>query len=187
MIAAEGLTKRYGPTTAVDDLSFEVHSGQVTGFLGPNGAGKSTTLRMVLGLDRPDSGTVTVDGQHYGALRRPLYDVGAMLEGKAVRGVRRAEDEARAFLVDVTDGNLPVPGSALVDFTGTTTSCVAATPMAAPGFSVTPWSNGFFAQNFFYGNVNWGGDGWQDLFIPATTSVYRVRMNVGGNRLGYMH
>jgi ABC-2 type transport system ATP-binding protein len=96
MITAEGLTKRYGPTTAVDDLSFEVHSGKVTGFLGPNGAGKSTTSRMVLGLDRPDSGMVTVDGQHYGALRRPLYDVGAMLEGKAVHPGRSAADHLLA-------------------------------------------------------------------------------------------
>ena len=92
MIAADRLTKRYGPTVAVDDLSFEVHSGKVTGFLGPNGAGKSTTLRMVLGLDRPDSGTVTVDGQAYDALRRPLYDVGAMLEGKAIHPGRSAAD-----------------------------------------------------------------------------------------------
>ena len=92
MIAAERLTKRYGPTTAVDDLSFEVRPGKVTGFLGPNGAGKSTTLRMIVGLDAPDSGTVTLDGQAYDTLRRPLFEVGAMLEGKAVHPGRRAAD-----------------------------------------------------------------------------------------------
>jgi ABC-2 type transport system ATP-binding protein len=92
MIAAERLTKRYGPTVAVDDLSFEVRPGKVTGFLGPNGAGKSTTLRMILALDAPDSGAVTLDGQAYDALRRPLYDVGAMLEGKAIHPGRSAAD-----------------------------------------------------------------------------------------------
>jgi len=92
MITADRLTKRYGPTLAVDDLSFEVSPGKVTGFLGPNGAGKSTTLRMILALDAPDSGTVTLDGQAYDALRRPLYDVGAMLEGKAVHPGRSAAD-----------------------------------------------------------------------------------------------
>jgi ABC-2 type transport system ATP-binding protein len=92
MIAADRLTKRYGPTVAVDDLSFEVRPGKVTGFLGPNGAGKSTTLRMILALDAPDSGAVTLDGQAYDALRRPLYDVGAMLEGKAIHPGRSAAD-----------------------------------------------------------------------------------------------
>jgi ABC-2 type transport system ATP-binding protein len=77
---------------AVDDLSFEVRPGKVTGFLGPNGAGKSTTLRMILALDAPDSGAVTLDGQAYDALRRPLYDVGAMLEGKAIHPGRSAAD-----------------------------------------------------------------------------------------------
>jgi len=67
MIEANGLTKRYGPTLAVDDLSFTVPAGQVTGFLGPNGAGKSTTMRMILGLDRPTSGAVTVNGRPYTA------------------------------------------------------------------------------------------------------------------------
>jgi ABC-2 type transport system ATP-binding protein len=92
MIAAERLTKRYGPTTAVDDLSFEIRPGKVTGFLGPNGAGKSTTLRMIVGLDAPDSGTVTLDGHAYDTLRRPLFEVGAMLEGRAVHPGRRAAD-----------------------------------------------------------------------------------------------
>src|SRR6266705_2974625 len=71
MIEAAGLSKRYGPTLAVDDLSFTVPPGQVTGFLGPNGAGKSTTMRLILGLDAPSSGSVTVSGRPYAALQRP--------------------------------------------------------------------------------------------------------------------
>lgn len=90
MIEANGLTKRYGATLAVDDLSFTVPAGQVTGFLGPNGAGKSTTMRMILGLDRPTSGSVTVNGRPYTDNRRPLVEVGALLEAKAVHGGRSA-------------------------------------------------------------------------------------------------
>lgn len=90
MIEARGLSKRYGSTLAVDDLSFEVLPGQVTGFLGPNGAGKSTTLRMVLGLDAPSGGSVTIDGRPYSTLRRPLFEVGAMLEAKAIHEGRTA-------------------------------------------------------------------------------------------------
>jgi ABC-2 type transport system ATP-binding protein len=90
MIEARGLTKRYGSTLAVDNLSFEVLPGRVTGFLGPNGAGKSTTLRMVLGLDSPTSGTVTIDGRPYPSLHRPLFEVGAMLEAKAIHEGRSA-------------------------------------------------------------------------------------------------
>jgi ABC-2 type transport system ATP-binding protein len=90
MIEAMGLTKRYGHTTAVDDLSFTVQPGQVTGFLGPNGAGKSTTMRLILGLDRPSKGTVTVNGSPYVKHRRPLTEVGALLEAKAVHGGRSA-------------------------------------------------------------------------------------------------
>jgi ABC-2 type transport system ATP-binding protein len=90
MIKARGLTKRYGSTLAVNDLSFEVMPGRVTGFLGPNGAGKSTTLRMVMGLDAPSGGTVTVDGRPYASLRRPLFEVGAMLEATAIHDGRTA-------------------------------------------------------------------------------------------------
>jgi ABC-2 type transport system ATP-binding protein len=90
MIEAMGLTKRYGHTTAVDDLSFTVQPGQVTGFLGPNGAGKSTTMRLILGLDRASKGTVTVNGSPYVKHRRPLTEVGALLEAKAVHGGRSA-------------------------------------------------------------------------------------------------
>ncbi|HXS24204.1 MAG TPA: ABC transporter ATP-binding protein [Gemmatimonadales bacterium] len=90
MIEASGLSKRYGATMAVDNLSFSVPPGQVTGFLGPNGAGKSTTMRMVLGLDAPTSGSVTVNGQPYAAYRRPLFEVGALLDAKAFHGGRSA-------------------------------------------------------------------------------------------------
>ncbi|HZD72734.1 MAG TPA: ATP-binding cassette domain-containing protein [Actinomycetota bacterium] len=89
-IHAEGLTKRYGPTLAVDGLTFEVLPGRVTGFLGPNGAGKSTTMRLVLGLDAPSAGTVTVGGVAYARLRRPLFEVGATLESAAVHPGRSA-------------------------------------------------------------------------------------------------
>src|SRR5713101_2677540 len=92
MIEAIGLTKRYGATLAVDDLSFSVPPGQVTGFLGPNGAGKSTTMRLILGLDAPASGSVTVGGRHYAQYRRPLFEVGTLLEAKAFHGGRTARN-----------------------------------------------------------------------------------------------
>jgi ABC-2 type transport system ATP-binding protein len=90
MIEAIGLTKRYGATLAVDDLSFVVPAGQVTGFLGPNGAGKSTTMRLILGLDTPTSGSVTVNGRPYTTYRRPLLEVGALLEARTFHGGRSA-------------------------------------------------------------------------------------------------
>ena len=90
LIEARGLTKRYGTTVAVDDLSFDVRPGQVTGFLGPNGAGKSTTLRMILGLDTPTAGTVTIGGRPYNQHQRPLCEVGALLDAKAIHGGRSA-------------------------------------------------------------------------------------------------
>ena len=95
MIVAEGLSKRYGRTTAVDGLSFRVEAGQVTGFLGPNGAGKSTTMRMIVGLDAPSAGRVTVDGQPYAQLRFPLRHVGALLEAKAIHPGRSARNHLR--------------------------------------------------------------------------------------------
>jgi ABC-2 type transport system ATP-binding protein len=90
LIEARGLTKKYGTTVAVDDLSFDVLPGQVTGFLGPNGAGKSTTLRMILGLDTPTAGSVTIGGTPYNQHRRPLFEVGALLDAKAIHGGRSA-------------------------------------------------------------------------------------------------
>ncbi|MER5637665.1 ABC transporter ATP-binding protein [Kitasatospora sp. NPDC002227] len=92
MIELHELTKRYGETLAVDNLSFQVPQGVVTGFLGPNGAGKSTTMRMILDLDRPTSGRVTVDGKRYGQLSEPLKYIGALLEAKAVHPGRTAYD-----------------------------------------------------------------------------------------------
>jgi ABC-2 type transport system ATP-binding protein len=89
-IEISGLTKRYGDTCAVDDLSFTVEPGRVTGFLGPNGAGKSTTMRMVLGLDRPDAGSATIGGRRYAELRQPLCRVGALLEARALHPGRTA-------------------------------------------------------------------------------------------------
>ena len=83
MIEAHALTKRYGPVTAVDQLSFDVRPGVVTGFLGPNGSGKSTTMRLILGLDAADHGTVRVAGRGYHDLSFPLREVGALLETKA--------------------------------------------------------------------------------------------------------
>jgi ABC-2 type transport system ATP-binding protein len=97
VIEVRGLVKRYGGSTAVDDLSFDVRPGTVTGFLGPNGAGKSTTMRMMLGLDRPDAGTVTVGGQHYRDLRWPLREVGALLEARAFHPGRTARAHLTAL------------------------------------------------------------------------------------------
>jgi ABC-2 type transport system ATP-binding protein len=90
MIEVQDLTKRYGDKTAVDHLSFGVEAGRVTGFLGPNGAGKSTTMRLILGLDRPHSGTATIDGRRYAELAQPLRTVGALLEAKAMHSGRSA-------------------------------------------------------------------------------------------------
>ncbi|MFE0024517.1 ABC transporter ATP-binding protein [Amycolatopsis sp. NPDC059021] len=90
MITLRGLTKRYGEKTVVDDLTFSVPQGRVTGFLGPNGAGKSTTMRMTLGLDAPHAGEVLIDGKRYAELRHPLREVGALLEAKALHPGRSA-------------------------------------------------------------------------------------------------
>jgi ABC-2 type transport system ATP-binding protein len=92
LIEVRNLTKRFGTKVAVDDLSFTVEPGRVTGFLGPNGAGKSTTMRLILGLDRPQSGTATIDGKQYRDLRDPLRAVGALLEAKSVHNGRSARN-----------------------------------------------------------------------------------------------
>jgi ABC-2 type transport system ATP-binding protein len=97
MIEARELTKRYGDKTAVHDLSFTVRPGIVTGFLGPNGAGKSTTMRMILGLDAPTSGQVTVNGKLYRDHRAPLREVGAMLEARAIHTGRSARNHLLAM------------------------------------------------------------------------------------------
>jgi len=90
LLTIEGLTKRYKDVTAVDDLSFEVAPGRVTGFLGPNGAGKSTTMRIVLGLHHPTSGTARIDGVAYRKLPAPIHQVGALLDAGAVHPARTA-------------------------------------------------------------------------------------------------
>ncbi|WP_434812180.1 ABC transporter ATP-binding protein [Microbacterium sp. bgisy189] len=97
MIVAEHLTKRFGAKTAVSDVSFSVQPGKVTGFLGPNGAGKSTTMRMIVGLDRPTSGRVSIDGRDYRSLRSPLTEVGILLDAKAVHTGRSARNHLRAM------------------------------------------------------------------------------------------
>jgi ABC-2 type transport system ATP-binding protein len=101
MIEARSLTKRYGSTVAVSDLSFTIRPGLVTGFLGPNGAGKTTTMRMILGLDRPTGGKVTVGGVPYARLKWPMREVGALLDAKAVHGGRTA----RSYLLSLAQTN----------------------------------------------------------------------------------
>ncbi|MEU6482657.1 ATP-binding cassette domain-containing protein [Streptomyces sp. NPDC046887] len=115
VIHARELTKRYGRTTVVDDLSFEVRPGQVTGFLGPNGAGKSTTMRMMLGLTRPSAGEVLIDGRPYGALREPLRTIGALLDAKSFHSGRTA----RGHLLYLARSNR-IPGSRVAEVLGLT-------------------------------------------------------------------
>lgn len=97
MIEATNLTKRYGAKTAVNDISFSLQPGQVIGFLGPNGAGKSTTMRMLMGLDRPTSGSITVMGKPYAEHRNPLSVAGALLDAKGVHPGRSARSHLRAL------------------------------------------------------------------------------------------
>ena len=97
MIDVRGVTKRYGEKVAVDDLTFQVRPGIVTGFLGPNGAGKSTTMRLILGLDAPTSGELSVDGRTYRDLPAPLHEVGAMLEAHAIHTGRSAYNHLLAL------------------------------------------------------------------------------------------
>jgi ABC-2 type transport system ATP-binding protein len=97
MIEAAGLTKHYGDKVAVDDVSFTIAPGSVTGFLGPNGAGKSTTMRMIMGLDRPSAGSITVNGKPYANHRAPLREVGALLDAKAVHPGRSARSHLRSM------------------------------------------------------------------------------------------
>jgi len=109
MIEVDHLTRRYGATLAVDDLSFSVQPGRVTGFVGPNGAGKSTTLRLILGLDRPDRGTATIAGAPYATLVHPLRTVGALLDASGVHPGLRASDHLRwlARSNDVPETRIP--------------------------------------------------------------------------------
>ncbi|MFD8147548.1 ABC transporter ATP-binding protein [Streptomyces sp. NPDC059708] len=105
------LTKEYGPSRAVDHLTFDVLPGRVTGFLGPNGAGKSTTMRLLLGLDRPTSGTATIGGRRYRDLPDPLHRVGALLDAQAAHGGRTARDH---LLMLAAAGRLPASRVAAV-------------------------------------------------------------------------
>ena len=105
MIEAASLTKRYGDTTAVDGLSFRVEPGKITGFLGPNGAGKTTTMRMILGLDRPTAGTVTVNGRPFRQAAWPMREIGALLDARAVHGGRSAYSHLRCL---AQTNNLPL-------------------------------------------------------------------------------
>ncbi|MFG3419810.1 ATP-binding cassette domain-containing protein [Micromonospora sp. NPDC049460] len=97
MITLRGLTKRFGATTAVDNLTLDLAPGRVTGFLGPNGAGKSTTMRMIVGLDRPTAGEALIEGRRYATLRHPLREVGALLDAKAVHPGRNARNHLLAM------------------------------------------------------------------------------------------
>jgi ABC-2 type transport system ATP-binding protein len=97
MIEARNLSKRYGSTVAVNDLSFTVKPGIVTGFLGPNGSGKSTTMRMIIGLDHPNGGSASINGKPYASLKWPLREVGALLEAKALHPGRTARNHLRAL------------------------------------------------------------------------------------------
>jgi len=119
MIEAQGLTKRYGDKTAVDDISFTIPPGSVTGFLGPNGAGKSTTMRMIMGLDRPTHGTVTVNGKPYAKHRSPLSEVGALLDAKAVHPGRSARSHLRTMAA--THGISTRRVDEVIDMTGLST------------------------------------------------------------------
>jgi ABC-2 type transport system ATP-binding protein len=102
LIEARELTKRFGDKVAVNDLSFTVQPGRVTGFLGPNGAGKSTTMRLILGLDRPQHGTATIGGRRYSELRQPLHTVGALLEARSLHPGRSARNHL-LFLAQTQD------------------------------------------------------------------------------------
>jgi ABC-2 type transport system ATP-binding protein len=116
MIEARGLTKRYGGKAAVTDLSFTVKPGVVTGFLGPNGAGKSTTIRMILGLDAPTAGQVTVNGRRYAEHTAPLHEVGALLEARAVQTGRTAYQHLHALAATTGIGRRRV--SEVIELTG---------------------------------------------------------------------
>jgi ABC-2 type transport system ATP-binding protein len=118
MIEARGLKKRYGEKVAVDDLSFKVQPGIVTGFLGPNGAGKSTTMRMILGLDAPTAGTATIGGRRYADQPAPLREVGALLEARAIHTGRSARNHLLALAATTGIGRRRV--EEVIDLVGLT-------------------------------------------------------------------
>jgi ABC-2 type transport system ATP-binding protein len=116
MIEADNLTKDYGEKRAVDGLTFTVKPGHVTGFLGPNGSGKSTTMRLILGLDRPTAGDVTVNGKHYAEHAAPLHEVGALLEARSIHTGRSAYNHLLALAK--THGIPKRRTAELIDFVG---------------------------------------------------------------------
>ncbi|MBF4994547.1 ATP-binding cassette domain-containing protein [Arthrobacter gandavensis] len=116
MIEAHELSKRFGGKTAVDGVTFNVQPGKVTGFLGPNGAGKSTTMRLIVGLDHPSSGSVSVNGKPYARHRMPLHEVGALLEAKAAHPRRSAYNHLRALAA--TEGIPAARVNEVIDLTG---------------------------------------------------------------------
>jgi ABC-2 type transport system ATP-binding protein len=116
MIEARGLTKRYERTLAVDDLSFTVRPGLVTGFLGPNGAGKTTTMRLILGLDRPTAGTVTIDGRPHRHAASPMREVGALIDARAAHGGRSARNHL--LCLAQTNGISPRRVAEVLDIVG---------------------------------------------------------------------
>ena len=118
MIELVGLTKRYGSKVAVDHLTATIRPGVVTGFLGPNGAGKSTTMRLILGLDRPTSGTALVNGERYSALRAPLREVGALLEARSLHAGRSARNHLRVLAA--SHGIAPRRVDEMLEFVGLT-------------------------------------------------------------------
>ncbi|MCA4133259.1 ABC transporter ATP-binding protein [Arthrobacter sp. M4] len=130
MIEARGLKKVYGDKTAVDGINFTVQPGKVTGFLGPNGAGKSTTMRMIMGLDRPTAGDVTVNGKHYAQHKAPLHQVGALLDAKAFHTSRSAYNHLRAMAA--THGIPKSRVDEVIDMTGLS----AVAKKKAGGFSL---------------------------------------------------
>ena len=144
MITARGLTKRYGRTVAVRDLTFTVRPGVVTGFLGPNGAGKSTTMRMLIGLDRPDAGRATVNGKPYRELRLPLREVGAMLKERRWRsrllplGMHNAAMKFLPWIIAVDSLTAVKPVAySLSAWTGLAMLCLyAAAALAAGGWAL---------------------------------------------------
>ncbi len=144
MIEARDLTKRYGDKLAVDHLSFTVEPGRVTGFLGPNGAGKSTTMRLILALDHPHSGTATINGQRYADLAQPLRTVGALLEARAMHPGRSAYNHL-LFLAQ-TQGLLPASRvDHVLDLVGlrevARKRTEQVTPWAWASGSASPWPN----------------------------------------------
>ncbi|HEX9064295.1 MAG TPA: ATP-binding cassette domain-containing protein [Streptosporangiaceae bacterium] len=116
MIELANVSKRFGSTAAVRNVSFRANPGRVTAFLGPNGAGKTTTLRLILGLDKPTQGTVLVDGRRYAERRAPAHDVGALLDGTAAHPRRRARDHLR--WIAASNGIAPQRVDAVLELVG---------------------------------------------------------------------